>query len=141
MHRKTGIFAVSYRLVDNDNKRVIFPDSITLQAEHEDESNEGLEVGELVVPYKIAKLPSDTEILQSLSQNVASAIAGNLAGVLLNQEIEYLKAANKSATQNNCAEEVEHLAKAVALLATKNKGIQETETPTRRLIDRTLGCL
>lgn len=141
LHRKTGVFAVSYRLVNNDNKRVIFPDSITLQTEHEDESNEGLEVGELVVPYKIAKLPSDTEILQSLSQNVASAIAGNLAGVLLNQEIEYLKAANKSATQNNCEEEVEHLAKAVALLAAKNKGTQETETPTRRLIDRTLGCL
>lgn len=141
LHRKTGVFAVSYRLVDNNNKRVIFPDSITLQAEHEDESNEGLEVGELVVPYKIAKLPSDTEILQNLSQNVASAIAGNLAAVLLNQELEFLKAANKSATQNNCEEEVEHLAKAVALMAAKNKGAQDTETPKRRLIDRSLGCL
>jgi hypothetical protein len=141
LHRKTGVFAVSYRLIDNHNKRAIFPDSITLQAEHEDESNEGLEVGELVVPYKIAKLPSDTEILQSLSQNVAGAIAGNLGGVLMNQEIEYLKAADKSATQNNCEDEVEHLAKAVALLANKNRGSQDTETPTRRLIDRTLGCM
>lgn len=141
LHRKTGVFAVSYRLVDNNNKRVIFPDSITMQAEHEDESNEGLEVGELVVPYKIAKLPSDTEILQNLSQNVASAIAGNLAAVLLNQELEFLKAANKSATQNNCEEEVEHLAKAVALMAAKNKGARDTETPKRRLIDRSLGCL
>lgn len=140
LHRKTGVFAVSYRLIDNKNNRVIFPDSITLQAEHEDESNEGLEVGELVVPYKIAKLPSDTEILQGLSENVANAIAGNLAGVLLNQEIEYLKAADKSATQNNCEEEVEHLAKAVSLMAHKNKGTNDTEAPTRRLIDRTLGC-
>ena len=82
LHRKTGVFAVSYRLINNDSKRVIFPDSITLQAEHEDESNEGLEVGELVVPYKIAKLPSDTEILQNLSQNIASAIAGAFLAVL-----------------------------------------------------------
>jgi hypothetical protein len=141
LHRKTGVFAVSYRLIDNSNRRVIFPDSITIQAEHEDESNEGLEVGELVVPYKIAKLPSDTEILQNLSQSVASTIAGNLAGVLLNQEIEYLKAADKSATQNNCDEEVEHLAKAVSLLAAKNKGIKDTEVPTRRLVDRALSCL
>lgn len=141
LHRKTGIFAVSYRLTDNSNRRVIFPDSITLQAEHEDESNEGLEVGELVVPYKIAKLPSDTEILQNLSQNVAGTIAGNLAGVLLNQEIEYLKAADKSATQNKCEEEVEHLAKAVALLANKKKDAEATEAPIRRLVDRTLSCL
>lgn len=140
LHRKTGVIAISYRLIDK-KKRVIFPDSITLQAEHEDESNEGLEVGELIVPYKIAKLPSDTEILQNLSQNVASTIAGNLAGVLLNQEIEYLKAADKAATQNDCAEEVENLAKAISLLTNKKKDPKDTEVPIRRLVDRSLSCL
>lgn len=140
LHRKTGVIAVTYRLIDNKTKQVIYPDSITLQAQYEDESNEGLEVGELVVPYKLAKLPSDTEILQKLAQDVAEAIAGNLVGVLENQEIEYLKAADKSAAQNNCKEEVENLAKAVALLAKKGQKVEASEKSRQRLIQQSLSC-
>ncbi len=140
MHRKVGIFAVTYRLVDNKNNRVIFPDSITLQSQHEDESNEGLEVGELVIPYKLAKLPTDTEILQKLSQDVAETIAGNLIGVLENQEIEYLKAADKASAQNNCGEEVENLAKALALLASKQERKEVMDKTQQRLVQRSLTC-
>lgn len=140
VHRKVGIFAVTYRLVDNKNNRVIFPDSITLQAQYEDESNEGLEVGELVIPYKLAKLPTDTEILQKLSQDVAETIAGNLIGVLENQEIEYLKAADKAAAQNHCGEEVENLAKALALMASKQESKEVTDKTQQRLVQRTLTC-
>lgn len=139
MHRKVGILAVTYRLVDKNN-RVIFPDSITLQSQHEDESNEGLEVGELVIPYKLAKLPTDTEILQKLSQDVAETIAGNLIGVLENQEIEYLKAADKASAQNNCAEEVENLAKAMALLASKQERKEVMDKTQQRLVQRSLTC-
>jgi hypothetical protein len=140
MHRKVGIFAVTYRLVDNKNNRVIFPDSITLQAQYEDESNEGLEVGELVVPYKLAKLPSDTEILQKLSQDVAETIAGNLIGVLENQEIEYLKLADKAAAQNICSEEVENLAKAFSLLAGQKERKEVMDKTQQRLVQRSLTC-
>lgn len=140
IHRKTGVIAATYRLIDNKTGQVIYPDSITLQAQYEDESNEGLEVGELVIPYKLANLPTDTEILQKLAADVAEAIAGNLVGVLENQEIEYMKAAEKSATQNNCKEEVENLAKAMALLAKRTQQTETAEKTRQRLITRSLTC-
>lgn len=141
LHRKVAIFAVSYRLVTTEDKRVIFPDSITMQAEYEDESNEGLEVGELVIPYKVAKLPADSEILHKLAQEVADVIAANLLAILQNQEVEYLKIADKSAVQNNCKQEVENLAKAITLLHTKNSGTNTEKDKIReRLTERTLAC-
>lgn len=140
IHRKIGVIAATYRLIDNKTKQVIYPDSITLQAKHEDESNEGLEVGELVIPYKLANLPTDTEILQKLALDVAEAIAGNLVGVLENQEIEYMKAAEKSAGQNDCKAEVENLAKAMALLARKGPKAEASEKTRQRLITRSLSC-
>jgi hypothetical protein len=141
LHRKSGVFAVSYRLSTTRNNRVIFPDSITMQTPYEDESSEGLEVGELVIPYKVAQLPADTEILHKLVEDVAGAIAANLAAVLHTQEIEYLKIADKFAAQNNCPQEVENLAKAITLLHIK-KGDAGAQTGKlrERLIDRSLAC-
>lgn len=147
LHRKVGVLAVSYRLMDAKNERVIFPDSITLQSEHEDESSEGLEVGELVIPYKVAKLPNNAEILQNLTTETARTVAGNLAAVLRNQENEYLKMADRFAAQNNCPLEVENLAKSVALLQLKldrdpkNERIIERIRKLReRFAERTLAC-
>ncbi|MBC6904559.1 hypothetical protein DWB84_03650 [Saccharophagus sp. K07] len=147
LHRKVGVLAVSYRLMDAKNERVIFPDSITLQSEHEDESSEGLEVGELVIPYKVAKLPNNAEILQNLTTEAARTVAGNLAAVLRNQENEYLKMADRFAAQNNCPLEVENLAKSVALLQLKldrdpkNERIIERIRKLReRFAERTLAC-
>lgn len=147
LHRKVGVLAVSYRLMDAKNERVIFPDSITLQSEHEDESSEGLEVGELVISYKVAKLPNNAEILQNLTTEAARTVAGNLAAVLRNQENEYLKMADRFAAQNNCPLEVENLAKSVALLQLKldrdpkNERIIERIRKLReRFAERTLAC-
>jgi hypothetical protein len=141
LHRKIGVVAVSYRLVSTKSNRVIFPDSITLQAPYEDESSEGIEVGELVIPYKVANLPADTEILHKLAEDVSEAIAANLIAVLHNQELEYVKIADKFAAQNQCAQEVENIAKAATLLhLKKGSGDAQTGKLRERLIDRTLAC-
>lgn len=138
LHRKAALFAVSYRLATVGNDPVIFPDSITLQAEYEDESNEGVEVGELVIPYKVAKLPADEEILEKLARDVADVIAANLAAILQNQEIEYLKIADRFAHEGgDCKKEVEGLAKAIALMHVKNLATGKLRP---RLGERALAC-
>jgi hypothetical protein len=137
LHRKAAVFAVSYRLATVGNDPIIFPDSITLQAQYEDESNEGVEVGELVIPYKVAKLPADEEILEKLAREVAGVIAGNLAAILQNQEVEYLKIADRFANEGDCKKEVEGLAKAIALMHVKNLA---NEKMSARLGERSLTC-
>jgi len=137
LHRKAAVFAVSYRLATIGSDPVVFPDSITLQAEYEDESNEGIEAGELVIPYKVAKLPADAEILEKLARDVAEVIAGNLAAILQNQEIEYLKIADRSAAQEDCKREVESLAKAITLMHVKNVASNKLRA---RLGERSLAC-
>ena len=60
-HRKVGIFSVSYRLVDAANGRVLFPDSITKEEEFKGTSREGVEMGDFVLPFELADLPSDVK--------------------------------------------------------------------------------
>ena len=52
VHRKVGIFSVSYRVIDAGTAKVIFADSVRSKAEHEDDSREGVE---LVIP-RLAEL-------------------------------------------------------------------------------------
>lgn len=138
LHRKVGVFAVSYRLVDALTERTIYPDSFTLQKEFEDESNGGFELGDVVIPFKEAKLPSDAEILDQLAVEMANEIGKQLESTLENQELVYLKAAEAFAAQNNCQREVDSLAKSVMILQVKSGKSTEMRS---RLSDRVLACL
>jgi curli biogenesis system outer membrane secretion channel CsgG len=124
-HRKVGIFSVSYRLVEATTGRVIFPDSITVDSRHEDESNEGVEMGDFVIAAKLADLPSDVEILDDLAKKVATEIGKKLVEELKDQELKYLASAEQSAGQNDCVGEVESLGN--ALMITRLKAKDSTE--------------
>ena len=138
LHRKLGTLAVSYRVVDVATGHVIFPDSITLQKGYDDESNSGFELGDVVVPYKEAKLPSDEELLKQMTQEMAEDIGKKLIAKLGDQTTRYTKAAEKFAQQNLCAEEVENLAK--ALTAAKNSNADEIAEAQLHLGNRAVSC-
>ncbi|MEE3327053.1 MAG: hypothetical protein VX252_06955, partial [Myxococcota bacterium] len=51
VHRKIGIFSVSYRVIDTETAKVTFADSARSVAKHEDTSSEGMELGEFKLEF------------------------------------------------------------------------------------------
>ena len=127
-HRKTGIFSVSYRLVEASTGRVIFPDSVTVNSEYEDESSEGVEMGEFVIPFKLADLPSDVEILDGLAKEIAAKIGEKLVDELKDQELKYLSAAEEAKADNDCAGEVTSLGNALMIMQLKEQDTNKVQS-------------
>jgi len=121
VHRKVGIFSASYRLIDAQSAKVIFADSVRRKVEHEDESNEGIELGEFSMPFKLAELPSDTEILTQLADEVSLEIGKRIAEVLKDPEETYRTNSTRLASEGNFAGASEDAAYAVVLLERKDK--------------------
>jgi curli biogenesis system outer membrane secretion channel CsgG len=122
-HRKVGIFSVSYRLVQASTGRVLFPDSITVNSEHEDETREGVEMGDFVVDAKLAELPSDVEILDDLARKVATEIGEKLVSELKDQERKYLAKADQYKRQNDCVGRVTALGNAMMIMKLKGQDV------------------
>ena len=136
-HRKVGIFSVSYRLVEAVTGRVIFPDSITVSSEYEDESSEGVEMGDFVIPFKLADLPSDVRILDTLAKQVATQIGKRLVEELKDQELKYLAEAEDFNTQNDCVGESAALGNALLIMALKS---QDSTSVLARYRDSAVAC-
>ncbi len=125
IHRKVGIFSTSYRLIDAKSAKVMFADSVRRKIEHMDESNEGIELGEFSMPFKLAELPSDTEILTQLADEVSLEIGRRIAERLKDPEDRYRSTAERFASEGNYAGASEQAAYAVVLLERKGKESEE----------------
>jgi len=115
VHRKVGLFSVSFRLIDAHSAKVIFADSARAKAEHEDTSSEGVELGDFKKEFKLASLPSDTEILTELADTVSEEIGTKLAGVLDNPEDGYRADAERFVEEANYEAAAQQLAYAIVL--------------------------
>jgi len=136
-HRKVGIFSVSYRLVDAENGTVLFPDSHTEQEEYTGTSQEGVEMGDFKLEFKLAELPSDVKILDSLANKVSKEIGGRLVDKLKDQEKKYLAEAEEFKKDDSCSQYADRLAKALVILEAKK---METKDVFKEYKDATLGC-
>ncbi len=134
-HRKIGVLGVSYRIVDASNARMLFTDTLTRKRTESGESSEGVQLGEFNSPMKIAELPSDSEILESLANEVASHIGGQLVEFLRDPEVKYEAAAERARNDDNPAAAAEWLANAWTLARKKGK---PTETLGRQLREMAL---
>lgn len=136
-HRKHGVFSVSYRLVNAESGSVIYPDSITMKDDVTDTSSEGVEMGDFNMPFKLAELPSDVEILGDLAKKVAEEIGTRLVKKLENQELRYLEEADRFVSTGNCLAEVDSLGKAIMIMKLKS---QDTEEVVGRFGAKTISC-
>jgi len=121
VHRKVGVFSVSYRLIDADSAKVVFADSLHEKIEHQDTSTEGVELGDFQMEFKLASLPSDLEILQELSDKVSAEIGKRLAEVLENPEDRYAETGERFVSEGNYAKASEQLAYAHVLAGRKDR--------------------
>lgn len=94
--RKVGVFSVTFRLVDPFSSKVLFVDSLTEKATHEGETVEGMEIGEFRQEAKTASLPSDSEVLDALAEEVAKQVGDRLIAELKNPELRYREYAQRA---------------------------------------------
>ncbi|MGV6853085.1 MAG: CsgG/HfaB family protein [bacterium] len=126
-HRKIGIFSSSYRLIRTRDAKVVSTNTFKKQNEVNGESIEGLEIGQFKQPMQIADLPSDLEILNDLSTQVANQIADALIEILSKTESEYAKKALEEVENDNLAEAAEQQAKASVILENKGKDTHQAQ--------------
>ncbi len=125
--RKVGIIAATFRLVDAKTGRVLATGSDTAKAEFTDEGNEGVELGHFRLAFKLATLPSDTEILQKLTEKISEVIGDKLVQELAGPEKRYEQAAQRFADEGDFGAAAEQAAYALALAQQNSKA-----TPTMR---------
>lgn len=119
--RKVGIISASYRLVEAKTGKVLATDSATAKEEFADEGNEGIELGQFRMPFKLASLPADTEILQKLTEKISSVIGNKLVQVLKSPELRYAETAKRFADEGDPVTAAENQAYAFALANLKGQ--------------------
>lgn len=128
--RKVGIISASFRLVEAKTGRVLATGSDAAKEEHTDEGNEGIELGQFHMPFKLASLPADTEILQKLTEKISAVIGDKLVTELKNPELRYAETAKRFADEGDTAMAAENEAYAFAMA---NLKAQDTAVLRRTL--------
>jgi hypothetical protein len=121
--RKVGVLSVSYRIVDAVNARMLFTDTVTRKRSESGESSEGMQLGDFSVPMKIAELPSDSEILESLADEVAESIGKQMVDFLRDPEVKYEASAERAKSEDNPTAAADMLANALVLSQKKGKPV------------------
>ncbi len=119
--RKVGIISASFRLVEARSGKVLATGSDTAKAEYTDEGNEGIELGQFRMPFKLASLPADSEILQKLTEKISDVIGDKLVAELKEPEVRYADAAKRFADEGDDLMAAENEAYAFALANLKGK--------------------
>lgn len=117
--RKVGYFSVAFRVVDAASGKVVFTDSLTIKREMADEGNEGVELGQFVLPARGAALPADIEILSQLTNEASGEIGKRLAQQLGSLEVRYAEEGRMAGASGNTIEAAERYASAVAVARRK----------------------
>ena len=125
LHRKVGIFSVSYRLIEAATAKVLFANSARAKQEYEDTSSEGVELGEFKMEFKLASLPSDIEILAQLADQISETIGAELARVLANPEESYRSSAEAFVKEGNYRAAAREYANCIVLSEQKGADVGE----------------
>ena len=124
VHRKVAIFSVSFRVIDAHSAKVAFADSVRATDEYEDTSSEGVELGDFKLEFKLASLPSDTEILTKLADQVSLEIGQKLSAVLADPEKTYQANAERYVEEANYEAAAQDFASAIVLAEQKGQDVE-----------------
>ncbi len=122
--KKVGVFSAIFRLVDPFTAKVIFVDSVTQKQSYEDESIEGMELGKFKQEAKVADLPSESEILESLADLVSEKIGERLIEELDKPEQKYAQYAQIAIDEDNLEAAASNYAYATTLALQKDVDAQ-----------------
>ncbi len=128
LHKNTAVLSASYRLIDAASAKIIKTSTISREKTLTDVSSEGVQLGSFNKPLKIADLPSDSEMLKDLLQEVADAMSDELVATLSNSEKGHLEKARLQAERGNYAEAAELTARAWVIARAKGNPLEDIYT-------------
>lgn len=129
--RKVAVLSISYRVVDATSARVIYADSVMDKKKLSDETTEGIQLGEFKSEYKVADLPSDSELLSDLTVALSQKIGNKVVELLKDPENEYQAEGKRQFDERNYVDATEEMAKALVMTLSKNKPAEVLEQHIR----------
>lgn len=134
-YKKVGIISISYRVVDTAKGKIIHTGISDVKSDAVDESSEGVEIGDFKIPFKMAQLPTDTELIKKAQADTVAKISGEIKAIFKDPEEKYLKQAEQLERDGNIKEALERFTDAVVLMKKKNKDVSAIETKVNKYID------
>lgn len=132
-YSKSGVITVSFRIVDSKGD-VINTGLAEKKVEAEDDSAEGVEIGEFKVASKLAKIPTDTELLRTAQTNVVGLIGESLKKMFSNPEQRLMREMEEARKRSNYRAAVEKAVEAVFTLERKGMDTGAAEEKLAGLI-------
>lgn len=133
-YKNTGILSLSYRIVDTRGK-VIFTDVLNIKNEVIDVSTDGVEYEEFKVPTKIAKLPSDSELLKSAQDKLIVKMAISIKEILGDSEVKYMNSAKENEAEDKYIDALNYYSLAEIIYNNKNINTDDLKVSIGKIID------
>lgn len=118
---KVAVMSISYRVVDANTADVLHADSVNDKIKVADETTEGVKIGEFESKYKVAELPSNSELLEDLTVSLSKKIGAQVVEQLKDPEIGYAKEGEKFYGERNFSGATEEIAKALVMTLSKEQ--------------------
>lgn len=120
-HQKDGEVSVTYRVIDSLSAEHIHSNSISKSVRVTDQAREGIHLGSFVQEPKLAELPSDREIYNTLADEVVVAMSQDLVSFLVNPAGDYFQHCQQLANEFKYHEAAEDCAKGAVLRQFKSQ--------------------
>ena len=130
--RKVAVLSISYRIIDSKSGSMIYADSVTEKTKLTDQSTEGVELGEFKSPFKMADLPSNSEMLGELTSVLSKRIGDKVVELLRDPEQGYQSTGEKHYDERSYVQATEEVAKALVMSQSKNKQTAELTSQLRQ---------
>ena len=122
---------MSYRVIDQKTGQILINETARDKQVAESEGNEGVSIGEFELPFRRPELPSDLELMEQLSNQVAKSIGEKLQSVLNSPDRRYEEMADAASAQKQYT-----TAQSYYGYATASRGMKgDYEAVKRKLID------
>ncbi|MCA1932731.1 MAG: hypothetical protein LDL13_04060 [Calditerrivibrio sp.] len=117
--KKVSVISISYRIVDVNGK-LVHTGIVDIKKDAIDESSEGVEIGDFKIPFKVAQLPTDSELLKKAQDEAIAKIKNETKNIFKNAEEKYINQAKEYEKDNNIVEALEKYVDGIMIMKKKN---------------------
>ncbi|MCX8084852.1 MAG: hypothetical protein N3C60_08035 [Calditerrivibrio sp.] len=132
--KKVAVLSISYRIVDMNGK-LVHTGIVDIKKDAIDESSEGIEIGDFKIPFKVAQLPTDAELLKKAQDEAVVKIKNETRALFKDPESRYIKQAQDLEKENSILEAIERYIDAVSILKRKKMNYEDIEMKILKYVD------
>ncbi len=122
-HKKIANVSVGWRVVDS-NGNIIYVDVVEKNRAETSEGREGVSIGDITIEEKLPSLPTDSELLKSVEDDVVQEIGEKLKTLFSSSERQLLQKARRLEERGNLRKALSELVR--ARFIAENKGVDTT---------------